>query len=203
MTAVGPRTVRRVLAVTAVAIGSAVVVLQDACVIASPSGDLPRLPDSRPTIVHSSLVPTTSAVLTHFPSTFSVPVELSDPTVDFVYAAFIDYNPLTGEGLVDVPRDSLFTAANAEPGRTGLIRTIKVNIPAPSDLGACHRIEIIVALRLNRRDPKNAHTPEEPPGGDIATWFYNPNGDLGGCPSLDAGIDAELDAAEAGEGGRL
>ena len=40
-------------------------------------------------------------------------------------------------------------------------------------------------------DPKNAHTPAEP-GGDIATWFYNPNGDLGGCPALDAGIDAPI-----------
>lgn len=200
MAGVAARTVPRILAVSGVVAGVVLVMGQDACVLASPSGDLPQLPETRPTIVHSSLVPTTSAVLTTFPRSFIVPVELSDPTVDFVYAAFIDYNPLTGAGLVDVPQRSPFDPANTQPGRAGRIRTVVVNIPTPSDLDTCHKIEIVVALRLNTRDNKNAHTPEDPPGGDIATWFYNPNGDLGGCPSLDAGIDASFDA-EAGEGG--
>lgn len=199
MTRSATRTARRAFAVTAIAVSLGLVMCQDACVLASPSGDLPRMPDTRPTIVHSSLAPTTSAVLTTFPSSFVVPVELSDPNVTFVYAAFIDYNPLTGAGLVDIPQDSP-PPTSTSPGRTGRIRTIEVNIPAPADLDACHRIEIVVALSLNRRDNKNAHTPEDPPGGDIATWWYNPNGDLGGCPSLDAGIVASVDA-EAGEGG--
>jgi hypothetical protein len=193
------RKVRRIAALSAVGGVCLVVVLaQDACVLAAPSGDLPRPPDSRPTIVHSSLVPTTSAVLTAFPTTFSVPVELSDPTQTFVYAAFIDYNPLTGEGLVDIPRESPPILA---AGTAGRIRMTQVVIPAPTDLASCHKIEIVVALRLNARDGKNAHTPDEP-GGDIATWFYNPGGDLAGCPSLDAGIEASIvDATEAGEGG--
>lgn len=193
------RSIRRVAAVSAVAACLAVLATEDACVLAAPSGDLPRLPDSRPTILHSSLVPV-GPVITTFPTSFIVPVELADPTVSFVYASFIDYNPLTGEGLVET-RDSLFSAANLEPGRTGRTRTIEVVVPAPADLESCHKVEIVVALRLKARtDPKNAHTPEEP-GGDIATWLYNPSGDLAGCPSLDAGIDASLDAGEAGEGG--
>jgi hypothetical protein len=192
------RTIRRSAALAAIAACLGFVVCQDGCVLASPSGDLPRLPDSRPTIVHSSLVPTTNAVLTQFPREFIVPVELSDPTASFFYAAFIDYNPLTGEGLVDFPTES--PAPSSRSGFTGRVRTITVAIPAPADLGSCHKIEVVIALRLNPRDPKNAHTPDEP-GGDIATWFYNPGGDFAGCPSLDAGIDASFDAAEAGEGG--
>jgi hypothetical protein len=173
-----------------------VVVAEDACVIAEPSGEVLRLPESRPTILHSLVVPTTSAVLTRFPSVFLVPVELSDPTVDFYYAAFIDYNTLTGEGLVGQSTVSRFEASNSGGGRT---RLLTVAIPEPLELDRCHIIEVIVALRLGERDPKNIHTPLAP-GGDIATWFYNPNGGLGGCPSLDAGIDAESDA-DSGESG--
>lgn len=185
------------LATAAVLIAcTAVLVVEDACVIAEPPGELPRIPESRPTILHASVVPTTSAVLTRFPAVFIVPVELSDPTVDFSYAAFIDYNPLTGDGLVVPPDRSRFEASNAGGGRT---RILTILIPEPAELDRCHVIEVIVALRLGENDPKNAHTPL-PPGGDIATWFYNPNGDLGGCPSLDAGIDApsDGDAAESG-----
>ena len=61
-------------------------------------------------------------------------------------------------------------------------------------------IEVVIALRFSsENDSKGVHTPAEP-GGDIATWFFSPNGDLAGCPSLDAGIDASFDA-DAREGG--
>jgi hypothetical protein len=73
---------------------------------------------------------------------------------------------------------------------------IPISIPAPADLYRCHKIEIVVALRLESEiDPRLAHTPAEPPGGDIVTWLYNPAGDLAGCPSLDAGIEAGPAAA--------
>ena len=183
----------------------AAVVAQDACVLAEPSGELPRLPAARPQIVHASVVPTTSKVLTNFPSSlqFIVPVELADRTSDVVYVAFVDYNPLTGEGLVDKPRTSQFSASNSEGSTTeGRTRILTVPIPKPVDSNRCHVIEIIVALRLKAEtDSKNAHTPDEP-GGDVATWFYNPTGDLGACPTLtlDAGVDA-ASSPEAGEGG--
>jgi hypothetical protein len=55
-------------------------------------------------------------------------------------------------------------------------------------LDRCHVVEIVVALRLNSvKDPKNAHTPDDP-GGDSVTWFFSPSGDFAGCPVLDAGI---------------
>lgn len=170
---------------------------QDACILAASSGELPRIPEGRPTVWHASVVPSTSLVLTRWPREFIVPVELADPTSTVVFASFVDFNPATGEGL-DAVRRSLFEAANTQ----GRIRTLTVPITEPADLDQCHVIEVIVALRLKAEtEPKNAHTPEEP-GGDVATWFYNPNGDLGGCPALDAGIDAPIDAdAGAGEGG--
>jgi hypothetical protein len=169
---------------------------QDGCILAEPSGALPRIPETRPTILHASTVPSETSVVTRWPQTFIVPVELTDPTVRIVYAAFIDFDPLTGDGLVGSPIHSDFEQANTV-GRT---RTLTVAIPEP-DLGRCHKIEIVVALRLaSEFDGKNSHTPDEP-GGDISTWFYNPSGDLGGCPALDAGIDASPDAADASEGG--
>lgn len=183
------------MAVAAAGVLAFAINAQQACVLAQPSGEVPRLPASRPTIKHPSVVPSTSAVLTRFPSVFIVPVELVDPTAPFVYATFVDYNPNTGEGRVDGPTTSAFQASNA----TDRTRVLEIRIPEPTELDRCHVIEVVVALSLNTRDGKNAHTPDEP-GGDLVTWFYNPNGDLGGCPTLDAGIDAQPDG-DASEGG--
>ena len=178
--------IRRV--VTA-AVGVGIVMVLGACVIAQASGDVPRLPETRPTIRHQEVVPPTGGVLTRWPPFFTVPVELSDPTATFAYAAFVDYNPLTGEGRVggaEIPYDqqSLDTR----------VRTLE--IPVPQDRATtdrCHVVEIVVALRFNANEPKNAHTPA-PPGGDAVTWIYNPGGDPSGCPRLDAGIEASFDA---------
>lgn len=190
----GRRFVAALSVVAAASAFVAIVAAEDACILAEPSGELPRIPETRPTIIHASVVPSTAAVLSRFPSVFIVPVELADPTVEIVYAAFVDYNPLTGDGLVDAPRHSVFEASNT----TARTRTLSIEIPVPLETDRCHVIEVVVALRLaSEKDPKNAHTPDEP-GGDVATWFYNPRGDVGGCPSLDAGIDApaEADAAD-------
>ncbi len=188
---------RRPLSALAVGIWTAVAATQDACVIAQPSGDLPRLPNVRPTIIHPSVVPSTSAVLTHFPKVFVIPVELADPTAPFDYAAFVDYNPFNGEGLVDTVKTSTFDVTNT----TDRVRNLEILIPEPLELGRCHVIEVVVALHLYQKElGRGAHTPDDPPGGDLVTWFYNPSGDLGGCPALDAGIDASpLDGASEGD----
>jgi hypothetical protein len=191
------RTGRRILAalpVLAAALACVIVIVAlDACILAQPSGELPHLPETRPTILHASTVPSETSVVTRWPQTFIVPVELTDPTVRVVYAAFLDFDALTGDGLVDI-NNSDFVQANTV-GRT---RTLTVAIPEPDR--RCHKVEVVVALRLaGETDGKNSHTPAEP-GGDISTWFYNPSGDLDGCPALDAGIDASPDA-DASEGG--
>lgn len=158
-----------------------------ACILGEPTADLPRLPQTRPTIVRGSVVPTPNAVLGSWPSTFIVPVELVDPTVTFEWAAFVDFNARSNEGLL-LADQSTFEAAN----QTSRQRTLEIPIPAPPDTDRCHVVEVVVALQLETLDnPTTAHTPL-PPGGDSITWFYSPNGDLAGCPTLDAGIDAEV-----------
>lgn len=185
--------IRRLLAGAGVL---ALVLALGACVIAQSSGDVPRLPETRPTIVHPEVVPPTGGILTRWPAFFTVPVELSDPTAPFAYAVFVDYNPLTGAGRVfgenNIPYDQQSLATR--------IRTLEIPIPqelAPS-AERCHVIEVVVALRFNAdNEPKNAHTPAAP-GGDSVTWIYNPGGDPSGCPRLDAGIEASLIDAEGG-----
>ena len=160
-----------------------------ACVIADPPTDLPRPAERRPTILHSSVVPSTSAVLGRWPDKFIVPVELSNPNADIAWASFVDFNPVTGEGFDnnDITRRA--------PSETGNIRTLEIPVGKPS-LDRCHVVEIVVALSLNASSTQTLHTPE-PPGGDIVRWFYSPSGDLTGCPVLDAGL--ELDgSADAG-----
>lgn len=197
-----PKRARVAAAFTAAGMIAIALFEQHACVLVEDSGALPRPPAGRPTIVRGSVVPSASRVLTTFPSQVIIPVELTDPTQPFEYAAFVDYNPVTGEGLVVPPTRSVFEPQNLQ-GRT---RILQFGISAPSDVNRCHVIEVVVALRLESdKSPQTAHTPTEP-GGDILTWFYNPNGDLAGCPSNDPGIDSGLDAAdadggEAGEGG--
>jgi hypothetical protein len=190
------RTTRRLVTLVVVGVVILAASAQGACVLAQPSGDVPRLPESRPTIIHPLLTPSTSSVLTYWPPSFGVPVELVDPTVPFWYVSFVDYNPNNPTQAADGPRSSLFDVSNT----TDRTRNLTVTIPAPLDLDRCHVIEVIVALRLNATtDPKNQHTPDAP-GGDIATWFYNPSGTTGGCPSQDAGISVPLDD-DAGEAG--
>lgn len=208
MKRLGRRILSAVPAVAVVAVCVTTLLVQDACILAQPSGELPRIPESRPIIIRASAVPPTSAVLTRWPvdSTFLVPVELADPNVEFKYVAFIDYNPLTGDGLVEDPRPSVYEVSNNSSNSVGRTRTLTILIPerlaAPD---RCHTIEVIVALHFASDgdltgDPKLRHTPLAP-GGDIATWFYNPNGGLDGCPQLDAGVDAGIDAdADAPEG---
>ncbi|MEA2750492.1 MAG: hypothetical protein QOI41_4635, partial [Myxococcales bacterium] len=100
------RTGRRILSalppLAAVAACIIVIVAQDACVLAQPSGELPRIPETRPTILHASTVPSETSVVTQWPQTFIVPVELIDPTVRIAYAAFIDFDALNNDGLVAV-----------------------------------------------------------------------------------------------------
>jgi hypothetical protein len=160
----------------------------DACVIAEPPSDLPRLPETRPTIMHGSVVPSASGILGRWPDKFTVPVELVDPRTTIVWTAFVDYNPATGEGLEGIEQKSEFEQGATTQGR---VRMLEVPIGPPS-LDRCHIIEVVVALRL-----KQSHTPDEP-GGDSVTWIYSPTGDLAGCPVLDAGIEPIPDAEAEG-----
>lgn len=179
---------RRILA--ALALATTMVGLSaDACIIADPPTDLPQLPLFRPVIVRDSVVPTASAVLGTWPAgdRFIVPVELVDPRVTFQYSTFVDFNPITGDGL-----DTRPTLVPPIPSQASdRIRVIEVPITKPS-LDECHVVEVIVALQFASNpnqisDGRGAHTPSSP-GGDSVMWFFSPGGDLAGCPVVDAGI---------------
>jgi hypothetical protein len=150
---------------------------------------LPPSPQSRPTIVHGFAVPSTSQMLSAFPSDakFIVPVEITPVTARFQWAAFVDYNPRNNPYPV-ASRTSVFELATTQDG----MRLLEVSIPPDVDVNACHVIELVVALHFF----SDGHTPA-PPGGDTVQWFYNPNGDMRGCPVADADIDASfLDTIE-------
>ncbi|MBX3220082.1 MAG: hypothetical protein KF795_06145 [Labilithrix sp.] len=187
------RSRRTVALAVAIACGGVTI---GACIIADPPTDLPRPSERRPTVVRASVVPSTSFVLGRWPSKFIVPVELSDPLAEISWATFIDYNPITGEGFIQNE------TSKYEPASTrGNIRVLEIPITAPS-LDRCHFVEVIVALRLNTSDPRNAHTPEAP-GGDSVGWFFSPGGDLAGCPVLDAGLPPLSDAGADAEAGGI
>ena len=192
------------LALRAAALGSAClcVAMGAACIIAEPVSDLPRLPSFRPIIVRSSVVPPPSAVLGNFPEKFVIPVELVDPSVPIAWRLYIDYNPITGEGLrefKDPPADG-----GVNPATLQRVRLLEISTLPPSDLSRCHVVEFLVAqsfLGNAELEGKAAHSPREPPGGDGVTWFYSPTGDLRGCPVADAGVVGGGDAGVDGDVG--
>jgi hypothetical protein len=157
-----------------------------ACILADPGADVPRPAPQRPHIIRPSVVPASGAVLGTFPEKFIIPVELSDPTLPFWFAAFVDYDPNRDQpGTAECNIKQFDSAA-----LTGQARIVEVSIPAPPDLDSCHVIEVIVALQIIcDRGPNVAHSPGEP-GADSVSWTYSPTGDLSGCPTLDAGLEA-------------
>ncbi len=167
-----------------------------ACIIAEPPSELPALPEFRPTIVRDSVVPTANAIVGVFPEKFVVPVELVDPSVSFSWRAYVDYNPITGEGLSDFGT----IAPGGSPAR---VRVLEVPLRPPLDLQRCHVIEFLVAQRFfgeGETAGVGAHTPRDP-GGDSVTWYFSPGGDLRGCPVVDAGLPPPADASRDADGG--
>lgn len=149
-----------------------------ACIVADPPAELPPPPQLPPSIIAGSSVPPGGLILTKWPTAFLVPVQVSDTSLTFDWELFIDFdefqNPLPVMAGVEKPDPSAFDAG---------IRIIEVDYPPAPDPSGCHKVELLVALSFNGQDP---HTPG-PQGASSIYWFYNPNADLGGCPTYDAG----------------
>jgi hypothetical protein len=177
-------------------------IVAPACLIAEPSSDIPRLAPQRPHIVRTSVVPSAGAVLATFPTTVTVPVELSDPTLTFQYTVFVDYDPATNSGWLGsmTGTETCPQSTFAQAGLGGTARILSFDTEKPQDPGfltQCHVIEVLVALQLDcGHDSNAAHSPPEP-GGDSVTWFYSPSGDFSACAGLDAGLEASV-----GDGGQ-
>lgn len=156
-----------------------------AACIPEPPTDLPESLRSRPTILRTSVVPSPSNVIGRWPDSFIVPVEVGDPNEPFVYVAFIDYNAATFTGRQFSPLSD---------DRFGRVRTVEINLTEPSAT-RCHVVDVIVARSFDQ--DRTARRPDNPPGGDIVSWFYSPGGTLQGCPSP----DVRFDGGASAEGG--
>jgi hypothetical protein len=181
---------------SALSLTASVGTILSACILADPPAELPTLPVMRPTVVHGAVVPSASRVLGGIPRQFEVPVEILDPSITFEWRVFVDYDPLA-------PSNAVFagTSERAASRPSLTTRIISFGNPIPrSDpsLQACHVIEFLVAYSFAGT---SSHTPDGR-GGDTIVWFYDPIGDLGGCPRYDAGAfgDASAPAADADAG---
>ncbi|HEY8074798.1 MAG TPA: hypothetical protein VIF62_11830 [Labilithrix sp.] len=155
------------------------------CLIADPGTDPPKPVPTRPQILRESVVPSPNNVLGAFPAKFVIPVQLSDPTLSFDYAVFVDYDPSTSLGKVDCGTKGVEAAS-----LSGAPRILEVTIEEAPDPDRCHVIEVLVALHLLCDFDANSAHAAPAPGADSVTWFYSPTGDLAGCPVLDAGLEA-------------
>ncbi|MFO0739725.1 MAG: hypothetical protein U0270_27755 [Labilithrix sp.] len=164
-----------------------------ACVIADPPTELPTAPALRPIILRATAVPPTTGVITSWPDRFIIQVQLSDARETIYASYYVDYNPATDEGYVDT------IPSTPSSGTNDPVRQIEFAIAEPSRDG-CHTVEVVVARVFSR----SQHTPASADDGDTITWFYSPNGDLAGCPVVDAGLSpdaAALSALDGGDGG--
>ena len=147
-----------------------------ACITAPPP-ELPAEIEHRPTILHESLVPSTTNVLAQLPTGgFIVPILLEDPNESFWWEVFVDYNSCT-----DPPNCTAATPSeppgahyvSPTPGTLdGGVVEVSFTLPADVDPTQCHRIDFYVAHAFSATSPVTF----DPIGGDSAGWIYWPEG---------------------------
>jgi hypothetical protein len=155
-----------------------------ACVIADPPADLPPIQHHRPNIVHGATSPSDGRVLSTWPSQFLVPVEIVDPTSCYQWRVFVDFDPITNPlEVLDNPDETDGKVCPSLATLDGGVDLVDFSLTPPSDTTQCHVVEFEVALSFRGASP---HTPDSF-GSDSVHWFYNPSGDVGACPTYDAG----------------
>jgi len=188
---------RIVLAVVTVACGGAGIA---ACILADPP-PLPLIPaPGPPHILTESVSPPLDQVITSAPAqslTFSVPVE-ADPNLPLKFRVFVDVDPNvapTGGGGLALSgvEDGGVLATSPDASALAIVPTdFTLTSAQIGGLDACHTITLVVATAFE--DPTLPGTPA-PPGGDLASWRYEPNGS---CNFFDAA--PPLDASALGDG---
>jgi hypothetical protein len=170
------------------------------CLIADPGIGLPAI-DSPPHILHDQSVPPDTAILTSLGPALTVYVELVDPKAQFEYRLFVDYDPLNkfnnNYGLANSG------TSDYDPHFPGNVRQINQSPNFAISPENCHVIEVLVASQFYGPTGQAAHTPKPAVPGqdapmDSVVWFYNPSGNLAGCPFYDGG-SVNLGPADAGD----
>jgi len=175
-----------------------------ACVLADPPPLQELPPPMRPVINHLGASPPLGEVIGLQPDNappmpFSVPIQV-DPNETFQWRVFIDLH----RTLSSPPALLKFSFDQGVGGDGGTTVTFDINFAADLDPTTCHTIDFVVA-NLFINDTTFAADPQDPPGGDSASWIYEP---VGNCnvydagPMPEAGPDASdgSDADDAGDG---
>jgi hypothetical protein len=199
------RLLRRRFFFAAAALSLALVLALAACIIADPPTDLPRPTPRKPTIIRSTAVPPDTRVLGTFPDAtqgqgFHVEVE-ADPTSQLSWSLYLDYDPLTNNGLIG--QDSIPVDLSSQDAGIREVNMVPRR-PVQPDPTLCHVVEGIVTLP-QQRGSTSPHA-YDPATGDSIVWFYSPTGDLSGCPIFTGGLDGAFrdvqpDALAIGDGG--
>ncbi len=157
-----------------------------ACILADPPPELPKPPSRRPTIVAGSVFPPSNQPLLDLPIEFRVPVEVPDPTKPYEWRVFVDFDPLQNT-------DSEQSGSGGGTSDSPDLDVVRFSVNRERLLGACHRIEFVVALRFD--GARSA----DPSGSDSITWFYAPPGtNLAGCTPYEGGVGDDAAFPDAG-----
>jgi hypothetical protein len=162
---------RGALTVAALAVAGGGVRALASCLIADPPAELPSPPRQPPFIRGPSAVPPTPLITT-WPPTFNIPVEMLDPSASFSWRLF-------GDGQ---------TLAKGIASTDGGVTLVSfVALPPPGESGECHMIEYAAALFVQGTTPPDPSL-VDPSLTDSIFWIFAPSGDLAGCPLIDAGV---------------
>ncbi len=115
--------------------------------------------------------------MNELPSTFTVPLEIVDPTSSFLYEVFLDFDPLGSLNSLGRSRfvpvvNPIFVEPANDPPDGGIIAVHFTIDPTLVDPSVCHVIQFIVALGLSQT---SLHTPDSN-GADEIEWQYAPAG---------------------------
>ncbi|HEY1958099.1 MAG TPA: hypothetical protein VGH28_20905 [Polyangiaceae bacterium] len=169
-----------------------------ACILADPPPLQPIPQPTAPQILTASVSPPLDRKITSAPSqslTFSVPV-LANPNQPLQFRVFIDVDPnadpLAGVGLALAGTQDGGVLATGPDASTVTLVPVDFTLTSQLDYSSCHTITLVVATAFQELLPG---TPVNPPGGDQATWYYEPIGD---CSYFDAA--PPFDASAVGDG---
>jgi len=177
-----------------------------ACVLADPPNIEQIPPPQQPFIITGSVSPPLDQPIGALPSSvqslsFAVPVE-TDPDETLQWRVFIDDDTsyvISASGSED---GGVMATAPGEAGVGYRVIQFSLQASVAIDFSACHRFKVVVAYAFANQlscaacGSAPSDQPAYPPGGDTATWFYEPISD---CNIYDAAPPYDADVPDVGD----